>query len=315
MASQVELSTPLRLRKRWSKRARGEFFAGLLFASPYIIGLLVFLAYPMLSTLYYSFTRYEIPLAPRWIGFDNYVHLFTKDRFFPKVLYNSGFLTLIGIPSQLIFALICALLLNANIRGQFIWRTIYILPTLMPAVALALLWRWILNPELGLLNNTLESLGIRGPLWFASPDWSKPSIILMQLWAVGGMTIIYLAALQSVPQELYEAASIDGAGPFQRFWSITLPLISPVTVFQLITGVIWSLQFFTEAYIIGGAGSSPGAPEGSLLFYGLYLYVQAFQYLNMGYASAMAWILFAVTAIVTWALLAISRRWTSYDLV
>ncbi|NWG20986.1 MAG: sugar ABC transporter permease [Chloroflexi bacterium] len=314
MATSVEASPILR-RPRWSKRAQREFIAGLLFSAPWLIGLVVFIAYPMITTLYYSLTRYEIPLEPRWIGWKNYVDLFTGDRFFPKVLYNSAFLTFIGIPAQLVFALLCALLLNLKVRGQVIWRTIYILPTLMPPVALALLWRWILNPELGLVNNALKAIGITGPLWFASPLWSKPSIIIMQMWAVGAMTIIYLAALQGVPQELYEAAEIDGASTTQQFWSITLPLISPVTLFQLITGVIWSLQFFTEAYIIGGAGTSPGAPEGSLLFYGLYLYVQAFQYLNMGYAAAMAWILFAITALVTWLLLRVSRRWTSYDLV
>ncbi len=314
MATSVEASPILR-RSRWSKRAQREFIAGLLFSAPWLIGLVVFIAYPMITTLYYSLTRYEIPLEPRWIGWKNYVDLFTGDRFFPKVLYNSAFLTFIGIPAQLVFALLCALLLNLKVRGQVIWRTIYILPTLMPPVALALLWRWILNPELGLVNNALKAIGITGPLWFASPLWSKPSIIIMQMWAVGAMTIIYLAALQGVPQELYEAAEIDGASKTQQFWNITLPLISPVTLFQLITGVIWSLQFFTEAYIIGGAGTSPGAPEGSLLFYGLYLYVQAFQYLNMGYAAAMAWILFAITALVTWLLLRVSRRWTSYDLV
>jgi multiple sugar transport system permease protein len=229
------------------------------------------------------------------------------------VLFNSAFLTLIGIPAQLTLALACAMLLNIKIHGQALWRTVYILPTLMPPVALALLWRWMLNPELGLVNNALRSIGISGPLWFADPLWSKPSIILMQLWAVGAMTVIYLAALQGIPHELYEAAEIDGAGRLQRFWNITLPMISHVTLFQLITGVIWSLQFFTEAYIIGGVGSNPGAPEGSLLFYGLYLYIQGFQYLNMGYASAMAWILFIITALVTWLLLRGLRRWTFYD--
>lgn len=300
---------------RWSKHARREFLAGLLFSAPWLIGLIVIIVYPMLTTLYYSFTRYDIPLEPRWIGLKNYIDLFTNDRFFPKALFNSAFLTLIGIPAQLAFALACAMLLNIKIRGQAIWRTVYILPTLMPPVALALLWRWMLNPELGLINNALRAVGITGPLWFADPLWSKPSVILMQLWAVGAMTVIYLAALQGVPHELYEAAEIDGAGRLQRFWNITLPMISPVTLFQLITGVIWSLKFFTEAYIIGGVGSSPGAPEGSLLFYGLYLYVQGFQYLNMGYAAAMAWILFVITALATWLILRGLRRWTFYDVL
>jgi multiple sugar transport system permease protein len=303
-------------RRGWSRRQRREFVTGLIFASPYIIGVIAFLAYPMLATLYYSFTRYNIPLAPEWVGLQNYTELFTADRFFPKTLWNSFYLTVIGIPAQLVFALFCALLLNLKIRGQAIWRTIYVLPTLMPAVVLALLWNWIHNPQLGLVNNILKQYGIRGPLWFASPDWSNPSIIIMQLWAVGFMTILYLAALQAVPQELYEAAEIDGAGPSRRFWSITLPLISPVTLFQLITGIIWSLQYFTQAYIISSmsGGDTPGAPQGSLLFYNLYLYVQAFEYLQMGYASALAWILFLIIALVTWIVLRSSGRWTYYDL-
>jgi len=222
---------------RWNKRAQRELIAGLLFSTPWLIGLIVIIVYPMLTTLYYSFTRYDIPLAPRWIGLKNYIDLFTADRFFPKVLFNSAFLTLIGIPAQLTLALACAMLLNIKIHGQALWRTVYILPTLMPPVALALLWRWMLNPELGLVNNALRSIGISGPLWFADPLWSKPSIILMQLWAVGAMTVIYLAALQGIPHELYEAAEIDGAGRLQRFWNITLPMISHVTLFQLITGV------------------------------------------------------------------------------
>jgi multiple sugar transport system permease protein len=304
------------MRRTWSRRQWREFWAGVVFASPYIFGVLAFIAYPMVATLYYSFTRYNIPLAPEWIGLQNYADLFLQDRFFPKALWNSLYLTVIGIPAQLVFALFCALLLDLKIRGQAIWRTIYVLPTLMPAVVLALLWNWILNPQLGLVNNFLKQYGIRGPLWFASADWSKPSIIIMQLWAVGFMTILYLAALQAVPQELYEAAEIDGAGPNRRFWSITLPLISPVTLFQLITGIIWSLQYFTQAYIISSmaGGDTPGAPQGSLLFYNLYLYVQAFEYLQMGYASALAWILFVIIALVTWFVLRSSGRWTYYDL-
>lgn len=302
-------------KRRWGKMARNEFIAGLLFASPWLIGVLIFVAYPMLSTLYYSFTRYELPLPPKWIGLKNYVDLITKDRFFPQVLGNTLFLTLIGIPAQIVFALFCASLLNLKVKGQAVWRTIYVLPTLMPPVVLALLWSWILNPQLGLVNNIFHKFGFQGPLWFASPQWSKPSIILMQLWAVGSMTIIYLAALQGVPQEIYEAAEIDGAGRWARFRHVTLPMISPVTLFQLITGVIWSLQFFTEAFILSGmaGGSTPGAPQGSLLFYGVYLYIQAFQYLNMGYAAALAWILFLISAIATGILLFGSRRWTHYD--
>lgn len=300
--------------RRWSKLAQREFLAGLLFASPWILGVLAFLAYPMLGTLYYSFTRYEIPLPPRWIGLDNYVRLVTEDRFFSLALWNSLYLTVVGIPAQLFFALFCALLLNLKIKGQPVWRTIYIVPTLMPPVAMAILWNWILNPKLGIINNWLAAVGIKGPLWFASPEWSKPSLILMQVWAVGAMTIIYLAALQGVPQELYEAAEIDGAGVLRKFFNITIPLISAVTLFQLITGVIWSLQYFTQAYVLSQQNGGLGSPQGSMLFYGLYLYAQAFQSLRMGYASALAWILLLITALITWVTLVSSRRWAHYDL-
>ena len=303
-----------RKRPRWSKMARREFLAGVIFSLPWTVGLLAFLAYPMVASFYFSFTQYDIPKAPVWVGLRNYINLF-RDRFFPQALYNSLYLTVVGIPVQLGFALICALLLNLKIRGQAVWRTIFVLPNLMPAVVMAILWNWILNPRLGLVNNLLLAVGIRGPNWFASPQWSKPSMIIMLTWGVGFMTILYLAALQGVPNELYEAAEIDGAGSVRRFWHITVPMISPVTLFQLITGVIWSLGFFTQAYLIGGGGANPGAPQGSLLFYGLYLYIQAFEYLKMGYASAIAWVLFIISALVTWVILRTSKRWAYYDVV
>ena len=297
---------------KWSRSMRREFAAGLIFSSPWIIGVLAFLAYPMVASFYYSFTKYDIPMTPQWVGLNNYINLF-KDRFFPQALWNSVYLSVVAIPVGLVFSLFCALLLNLKVRGQAIWRTIYILPVLMPEVVMAILWNWIMNPNLGLVNNALKMVGIKGPLWFASPAWSKPSIIIMQTWAVGIMIVLYLAALQGVPQELYESAEIDGAGTLRRFWHITIPMISPVTLFQLITSITWALQFFTAAYLIGGGGSNPGAPQGSLLFYGLYLYIQAFEYLKMGYASALAWVLFLISAAATWTVLRTSSRWTYYD--
>jgi multiple sugar transport system permease protein len=300
--------------REWNKRKRAEFLAGVAFTSPWTIGLVLFLAYPILASLYFSFTRYDLPKPPRWVGAANYVKLFTRDRFFRQALWNSFYLTALGIPSQLVIGLLCAMLLNLEIRGQAIWRTIYVLPMLMPAVASAVLWQWLLNPQLGLINQVLKLIGAKGPLWLANPKWSKPSILMMQAWSVGSVTIIYLAALQGVPEELYEAAQLDGAGPWRKFVHITLPLISPVTLFQLITGIIWSLQYFTGAYILGG-GSAAGSPQGSLRFYGLYLYAQAFEYLKMGYASALAWVLFIVSIIVTLALLRSSRHWAHYEVI
>ena len=170
-----------------------------------------------------------------------------------------------------------------------------------------------MNPQLGLVNNFLKLFGItRGPLWFNSPTWSKPSLIIMQLWGVGGMTIIYLAALQNVPRALYEAAQLDGAGPWRRFTNVTLPIISGVTLFQFITNIVWALGFFTTAYILGG---SMGAPQESLLFYGLYLYTLAFEYLRMGYASAMAWVLFVITLVITLITLRTSKQYTFYEVI
>jgi multiple sugar transport system permease protein len=305
-----------RLARFWADRsARRRFVEGVLFASPWLIGFLAFTLYPIGASFYYSFTRYRLPRPPEWVGFDNYIQLLTKDRYIPQMLGNTFYLTCIGIPAQLVFALFSAMLLNLKIRGQALWRTIFVLPSLMPVVATALLWIWILNPQFGVVNNILKYFGIRGPLWFASPEWSKPSIILMQVWGVGSTTIIYLAGLQGVPQELYESAELDGANSLKRFWHVTLPMISPVTLFNLVTGVIWSLQYFTQAFVAseGLTSSAPGAPQGSLLFYGIYLYYQAFVYLRMGYAAALAWILFIITMVVTLLIIRGSRDWTYYE--
>jgi len=298
-----------------TRTARRNFLYGVIFASPWIIGFLGLTLYPILASFYYSFTEYSLPRPPVWIGLQNYVVLATRDRYMGPVLYNSLYLTLLGIPAQLVFALACAMLLNLKIRGHALWRTFFVLPSLMPTVAMTLLWMWILNPKFGIVNNFLAELGIKGPLWFVSPEWSKPSIILMQVWAVGFTTIIYLAGLQNVPVELYESASLDGAGPLRRFWHVTLPMISPVTLFNLVTGVIWSLQYFAQALVVSQSitSTAPGAPQGSLLFYGLHLYYQAFVYLHMGYASALAWILFLITMVVTVIILRSSARYTYYE--
>jgi multiple sugar transport system permease protein len=302
---------------QWSSKSeRRWFLEGLLFASPWLIGFLLFTLYPILASFYYSFTDYSMPKPPVWAGLANYINLVAKDRFIPQVLWNSFYLTAIGIPAQLIFALFCAMLLNLKIRGQAVWRTIFVLPALMPVVATTLLWLWILNPQFGVVNNLLSSLGVKGPLWFVSPEWSKPSIIIMQIWGVGSTTIIYLAGLQNVPQELYESAEIDGANAWRRFLHVTLPMISPVTLFNFVTGVIWSLQYFTQAFIASGSitTSAPGAPQGSLLFYGIHLYYQAFVYLRMGYAASLAWVLFIITMIVTVIILKGFSRWTYYEI-
>jgi multiple sugar transport system permease protein len=222
-------------------------------------------------------------------------------------------MVVVAVPLGIIVAFLTALLLNMKVRGQAGFRTVYYLPTVVPAVAGTLLWLWILNPQYGIMNQALQSIGLRSPAWFGSPLWSKPALVMMGLWAVGASTVLYLAALQGVPQEMYEAATLDGAGWFQRTLKITIPLVSPVTLFIAITSVIGTFQLFTQAYIIGGAGGANGAPRESLLFYAIYLYRQGFIYLKMGYASAMAWILFIIIMVVTLVLMKSSARYTYYE--
>ena len=219
-----------------------------------------------------------------------------------------------SVPLGIFIAFVTALLLNMKVRGQSVFRTVYYLPTVVPAVAGTLLWLWILNPQYGIMNQALQSIGLRSPAWFGSPVWSKPALIIMGLWAVGASTVLYLAALQGVPQEMYEAATLDGAGWLQRTLKITIPLVSPVTLFIAITSIIGTFQLFTQAYIIGGTGGgASGAPRESLLFYAIYLYRQGFVYLKMGYASAMAWILFIIIMVVTLLLLRSSARYVYYE--
>jgi multiple sugar transport system permease protein len=220
----------------------------------------------------------------------------------------------VGVPAQLIVAFLTALLLNVKIRGMALYRTAYLLPAFMPIVPIALLWQMMFNSDTGIVNLTLGSLGLPQPGWFTDPAWSKPGLILLTLWTIGTTTIIYLAALQDVPAHLYEAAELDGAGSLGRLWHVTLPMVSPATLFNLITGMIGTFQIFGTAYVIGGSGNAGvGKPQGSLLFYLLYLWKSAFSYLRFGYASAMAWILFVIIMVCTVILLYGSRHWVYYE--
>lgn len=296
-----------------SKSNRQELLTGLLFISPWIIGFIAFQLFPFVQSLYYSLTDFNLIKTPRFVGLNNYIELFTRDRNFSLSLSNTLYMTVIGIPVQLMFAFVCALLLNQRFRGQAIVRTIYIIPTVMPAVAVSILWLWITNPQIGLINSLLRNIGIEGPIWFRDPVWSKPTLILMLCWTVGSTIIIYLAGLQEVPRELYESAEIEGANSLQQLRHITWPLLSPVTLFNLITGLIWSFQMFTEGFLISGGAGGLGQPQGSMLFYSLYLWQNAFSYTRMGKASAMAWILFVLILVVTIITLRLSRRTTHYE--
>jgi multiple sugar transport system permease protein len=295
-----------------SRKTRRDMMWGLIFILPWIIGFIAFTLYPTIASFYYSFTNKALVKPPEWLGFANYIQLLTKDKLFGKAIYNTIYMVVFGVSLNIIFAFMTALLLDMKVRGMAVYRTIYYLPTIMPPVAGVLLWLWMLNPQYGILNYALSLIGTRGPAWFADPDWSKPAVLLMGVWGIGGSTVLYLAALKGVPLEFYESAMLDGANWLQRTLNITIPLVSPVTLFIAITSTIGAFQIFTQSYI--ASSDSLGAPRESLLFYAIYIYRQGFVYLKMGYASAMAWILFLIILVVTFIELRTSSRFTHYEM-
>lgn len=294
---------------RTSSQARRDLRNGLLFASPWLLNLAVFIAYPIAASLYYSFCAYDTLRPPRWIGFDNYRNLFTDDPLFWKSLMNTLYMVAVGLPIGLVVSLGIALLMNQKLKGMAFYRTIYYLPSITPVVATSVLWLWLLNPEIGLVNTVLAKIGLAGPGWLQSPDWSKPALILMGLWGAGGGMVIYLAGLQDVPQQLYEAAELDGAGRLAQFRHVTLPMLSPVIFFNLIMGLIGSFQYFTQVYVMT---QGRGGPQDSTLVYALHLFNSAFLDFRMGYACAMAWVLFLVTLICAAIVFRTSARWVYY---
>lgn len=312
----VPSATVRRERQRWSARARRNFITGVLFISPWILGFLIFTLYPMVSSLYTSFTEHHIRTPSKWIGLANYTNLF-QDRRFWTALRNTSYMVVVAVPLMLLCSFVCAVLLNMKLRGQSIYRLIYYLPSIVPIVASSMLWMWLFNTNNGLLNVILGYVGIKGPSWLTDPSWAKPALIVMGLWGMGNTIVIYLSGLQDVPISLLEAAELDGASWLQRLRFVTVPMVSPITLFNLILGVIGMFQYFTQAYIFSSvqAGTSEGlgTPLDSTLFYSVYLYDRAFGKLKFGYASAMAWILFIVILICTLLLLRVSERWTYYE--
>lgn len=290
---------------------------GFLFALPWIIGFLIFGLYPIAISFYYSLCDFNLFQAPTWVGLENYVGLFADEKFY-KSLWNTFYMVVIATPLNLIAALLLAVLLNQKVKGLPIFRTIFYLPSIVPTVASSLLWLWILNPQSGIINQTLKVLGLPQPNWLTDPIFTKPALIVMSIWGVGGMMIIFLASLQDVPRSQYEAAEIDGANVVQQFFHVTLPAISPVIFFQLIMSIINYFQYFTQAYLlIGGSSGSAlngvsGGPENSLLFYSLYLFHNAFGYFKMGKASAMAWIMFVIVLAVTAIIFKSQKKWVTY---
>ncbi len=287
-------------------KARREL-VGYAFISPWIIGFLLFTAWPFLRSIYLSFTQYSVVSPPKWIGLANYRVLASEDDLFWKTAWVTVKYALVAVPFGIVCGVALALLLNSKIRGITVYRTIFFLPSIVPAVAGSAIFMWILNPQIGLVNGLLGRLGVVGPAWLQDSKWALTSLILMGLWGVGGSMVIYLAGLKDIPVHLYEAATIDGAGAWHRMRRITLPMLTPVIFFNLVMGVIGAFQYFTQAYVM-----TQGGPEDSTRFYALYLFDRAWRYLDMGYASAMAWVLFAGIVIITGMLFRTQRRWVHY---
>ncbi|MBX2997294.1 MAG: sugar ABC transporter permease [Caldilineaceae bacterium] len=284
-------------------------------ASPWFIGFALFTLGPILLSIYYSFNFFQITTPPRWIGLTNYQILFASDSKYHLSLYNTIYYVVLSVPLSVLNALILAILMNQAIPARSLFRTIYYLPSVVAGVANAMLWLWIFNPRYGLINSALAMIGVTGPGWLFSYEWAKPALVIMSMWSVGNTMVIFIAGLQAIPEHLVEAAEIDGANNWQRFLNITIPMLSPAIFFNIITNVIASFQIFTEVYVwtqTGTAGGSAG-PRDSLLFYVLYLYQKAFRELNMGYASAMAWILFAIILILTLIQFSAARYWVYYE--
>lgn len=287
-----------------------ETRAGWLAVSPWIAGFLIFTAGPIVASVYFSLTRYDVISSPEWIGLTNYRRLLTEDDLFFKSVRNTLVYTLMYVPLHVITALGVALLLNEARHFTGVFRTLYYLPSITPMVATAYLWIWILNPNDGLVNRGLRSFGLPAPAWTVDPFWTKPTIVISQLWLLGGAMIIFLAGLRGVPESLYEAAKLDGAGPWRRFRDVTLPMISGVTFFIATVSTINALQVFTQGYVMF---DKDGGPQQSALFAIMYLFKHAFEYFRMGYASAIAWMLFLVIMAVTAIQVLVSRRWVYYE--
>ena len=301
---------PGRTRGKLSKMALREERAAYLFILPWLLGVVIFLLGPIIASLGISLTNWTLVSTPEWVGFENYQDMFS-DRDFLHSMGVTLRYTLISVPAFLIAGLATALLLNQKIKGMYAFRTILFMPSLLAGVAVAVLWSMLLNPDLGIINQGLRALGIADPPnWLSSSTWAVPSVVLMGLWGIGGGAIIYLAGLQNIPPQLYEAAEIDGANGWQKFWRITLPMLTPTIFFVLITGLIGAFQVFDIAFILGGPRGGRGK---SLLFYLLNLYNEGFRAGRFGYASALAWVLVILAGIAIIVVFRSSERWVFYE--
>jgi multiple sugar transport system permease protein len=286
---------------------RREAFFGYLFIAPWIVGFLALQLGPMLASLAISFTNWTLINPAEYVGLDNYRYV-TEDPLFEKSLRVTATYTLISVPCGVIAALLIASLLNKAVRGISFFRGLFYLPVVVSGAGTAVVWDWVFNPEYGIINWSLGKFGLGAPGWFSSTTWALPGMIVLSFWGIGGSIVIFLAALQGVPRSLYEAAAIDGAGRLSSFWNVTVPMVSPAILFNTIIAIITSFQSFTYAYIL-----TQGGPAYSTLFYVYYLYQNAFRWFDMGYASALAWILFLIIICCTVLLLRLSRPYVHYE--
>jgi multiple sugar transport system permease protein len=293
--------------RRFTNQREIEFYLAI---SPWLIGFILFTGGPILAALAISFTQWKIVDQPKWVGLGNYVQMISSDRLFWAATFNTFYYVVVSVPLGVAVSVALAVLLNQKVRGVAIFRTIYYLPSVTSGVAMSILWVWLFNPDVGLINTALHVVGIGGPEWLNSEQWSKPALVLMSLLTAGGNMIVLLAGLQGIPEHLYEAAKLDGANAWQEFRNVTLPMLSPVVFFVVVVSTIAAFQIFTQVFIISNGTGGPGT---STLVYVLYLYQNGFSYLKMGYATAIAEILFLITLGLTIGQFAIGRRWVHYE--
>jgi multiple sugar transport system permease protein len=300
-------------KRRHNKQYWLNTLQGYIFIGPVVLGLIIWTFGPMIASLVISFTDYPLLKSPKWIGLQNYVDIFTRNDELRVVqsLQVTGTYAVMALPLGIVLALLTAILLNQKLRGMTVFRTAFYLPTIVPAVASAFMWGWLLQPDFGIINSILKELGVQNlPRWMAEPESALPTLVLISAWGIGGSMVIFLAGLQSIPEVLYEAAKIDGANDWQMFWRITLPQLSPTIFFILVTGMIGALQYFGTAYLLTGGS---GGPLFATYFYNLNLYDKAFKWLFMGLASAMAWVLFLIIFVLTMITFRSSNAWVFYE--
>lgn len=293
--------------RQMTRNDRRELMMGLLFASPWIIGFLGFTLYPIASSFYYSFTRYDLLRDPVFLGLDNYINLLTDDEDFRTVAYNTLWWVVFSAPLGVLSAFLMALLLNTSIVARSFFRAVFFFPSIVPVVVTAFVWQFLLNVQYGAVNSTLQFLGLPIVPFLSNPDIVKPTLVMIHMWAQGAAMVIFLATLQDVPRSLYEAATMDGANAFRRLWNVTIPMVSPVILFNMVMSFIGGFQYFTLPWLL-----TQGGPNQATEFYSLFLYRNAFIYLRMGKANALAWLLFVVIILFTTILFRASGRWVYY---